>query len=63
MAIFLAFIFGGLGAHKFSLDRPGWGVFYLLFCWTFIPSIIGLLEAIVYLSNSESAFQKNYCKA
>ena len=63
MAIFRALIFGGWGAHKFYLERPGWGVLYLLFCWTFVPSILGVLEAIAYLSNSEAGFQKTYCKA
>lgn len=44
----LALFLGGLGAHKFYLDRPGTGIIYLLFCWTFIPAILGLCEALIF---------------
>ena len=43
----LAFFLGGFGVHKFYLGNPN-GIFYLLFCWTFIPAIIALIEAIKY---------------
>ncbi len=52
----LAILFGGLGVHKFYLGRIGWGVVYLLFCWTGIPSIIGIIEGIIYLCSSNEAF-------
>ena len=55
-AIFL----GGLGLHKFYLGRVGQGIVYLIFCWTFIPSIIGFIEGIVYLTMSEQAFAQKY---
>ena len=44
-AAVLAVVLGGVGAHKFYLGQPGLGVLYLVFCWTFIPSIIALLDA------------------
>lgn len=44
-AILLALFLGGIGAHKFYLGQSGLGVLYLLFCWTFIPSIIAIGEA------------------
>ncbi len=44
-AVLLALFLGGLGAHKFYLGQTGLGIFYLLFCWTYIPSIIALFEA------------------
>lgn len=59
-AILLACLLGGLGMHKFYLNRPGWGLLYLIFCWTFIPVIIGFLEGITYLSMSDFEFQKKY---
>ncbi|MBU4247254.1 MAG: NINE protein [Verrucomicrobia bacterium] len=59
-AVLLAILLGGLGLHKFYLNSPGWGVFYLLFCWTFIPSIIGFLEGLGYLFMSEQNFQNKY---
>lgn len=59
-AVLLAMLLGGLGFHKFYLNSPGWGVIYLLFCWTFIPAIIGFLEGLSYLSMSEQDFQRRY---
>jgi len=53
----LAIFLGGLGIHKFYTGRIGLGILYLLFCWTFIPSIIGLIEGIVYLCEDDSSFQ------
>ena len=41
----LAFLLGGLGAHRFYLRQPWRGVCYLGWCWTFIPSIVALCEA------------------
>jgi TM2 domain-containing membrane protein YozV len=45
VAVILALFLGGLGFHKFYLGRMGWGFMYLLFFWTFIPAILGILEA------------------
>jgi TM2 domain-containing membrane protein YozV len=59
-AILLALFLGGLGFHKFYLGRPGWGVLYLIFCWTFIPSVIALIELIVYISMSDESFRSKY---
>lgn len=56
MALFL----GGFGIHKFYLGRIGWGVVYLVFCWTFIPAIISFIEFIVYLVMSGESFNKKY---
>jgi TM2 domain-containing membrane protein YozV len=59
-AVLLAMLLGGLGFHKFYLNSPGLGVIYLLFCWTFIPAIIGFLEDLGYLCMSEQGFQQRY---
>jgi TM2 domain-containing membrane protein YozV len=59
-AIVLALLLGGLGAHKFYLGHPGWGVLYILFCWTFVPSIIALIEAILYALTSDHDFHRKY---
>ena len=53
-------LLGGLGLHKFYLNSPGLGVIYLLFCWTFIPAIIGFFEGLIYLFMSDQAFQQQY---
>ncbi len=60
LAIALSLFLGGLGIHKFYVNQPFWGVLYLVFCWTFIPAILGVLEAIVWLFTSEKSFQKQY---
>jgi len=60
-AILLAMLLGGLGVHKFYLNKPGAGVLYLLFCWTFIPAVIGFLEGLTYLSMSDKSFESKYC--
>lgn len=59
-AAVFAFFLGGLGIHKFYLGQPGLGIVYLLFCWTFVPAIIGFIEGIVYVSMSDAAFNAKY---
>jgi len=56
----LALFLGGLGAHKFYLGKTGMGVLYLVFCWTFIPALIALIEAIQLFSMSDSEFAVKY---
>ena len=60
VAILLAIFLGGLGLHKFYLNRPGVGLLYILFCWTFIPALIGLIEGLGYALMSEDSFQEQY---
>lgn len=56
----LAIFLGGIGIHKFYIGRPGWGVIYILFCWTFIPAILGLIEGLSYLTESPARWQKRF---
>jgi TM2 domain-containing membrane protein YozV len=60
-AALLAFMLGGFGAHKFYLGQTFQGILYLLFCWTGIPLILGIIESICYLSHSESQWLNRYC--
>lgn len=55
----LAFFFGGLGVHRFYLGQ-WWGIFYLLFWGTFIPSIVSIVEAVVFWSSSQESWDKKY---
>ena len=43
--VLLALFLGGLGVHKFWLGNIGMGILYVLFCWTFIPSFVALIDA------------------
>ena len=56
----LAILLGGFGIHKFYLGQIGLGILYLLFFWTAIPAIIGLIEGIRYLVMSDEDFARRY---
>lgn len=45
--VVFAILLGGIGLHKFYSGKIGMGILYLIFCWTSIPSIIGLVEGII----------------
>lgn len=60
VAVLLAFFLGGLGAHKFYLGQNGAGVMYLIFCWTFLPALIALIEGIQLLTMSDQDFNQLY---
>ena len=62
-AALFALLLGGLGVHKFYLGSAGWGILYILFCWTFIPSIVAFIEGILLLVMSDSDFNKKYGNA
>ena len=55
----LALFLGGLGIHRFYLGQ-WWGVFYLLFWGSGIPSIVSLIESIVFFCSNESVWQRKY---
>ena len=55
----LALLFGGLGVHRFYLGQ-WWGVFYLLFCWTYIPALIAIVEGIVFLLRNQERWDADY---
>jgi TM2 domain-containing membrane protein YozV len=56
-AALLAIFLGSFGVHKFYLGQKGAGALYLLFFWTYIPLVIGLVEGIYYLTMKDEKFQ------
>lgn len=60
VAAALAFFLGGLGVHKFYLGKTWQGILYLVFCWTYIPAILGLIESIMYLVMDQRKFNEQY---
>jgi TM2 domain-containing membrane protein YozV len=58
--IVLALLLGGLGIHRFYLGKPLIGLLYLLFCWTFIPFLIGWIDAIVFAVMPDEKFNAKY---
>lgn len=56
----LAIFLGAFGVHKFYLGKSGMGILYLIFCWTYIPGILGLVEGIIYLTKSDADFHRDH---
>ena len=52
----LGILLGGIGVHKFYMGKVGLGIVYILFCWTYVPAVIGLIEGIIYLTQSDADF-------
>lgn len=58
----LAFFLGGIGVHRFYLGQTGKGILSILFCWTFIPLIIGLYDCIFFTLMGNEYFEVTYNK-
>ncbi len=60
VAAILAFFLGGLGIHRFYLGHIGMGILYFIFSWTGIPSVVGIIEGVLYLIQDEESFNAKY---
>ncbi len=60
VAALLAILLGGIGIHKFYLGQNGKGILYIIFCWTYIPALIALIEGIMMLCSNDENFQIKY---
>lgn len=49
----LGILLGGAGIHKFYAGKIGVGMIYLVFSWTFIPSVLGVIDGIIGLTKPE----------
>lgn len=58
--LLLTFFLGGLGAHKFYLGKYWQGTLYLLFCWTYIPGLVALIEFLIYAFTSSERLNEKY---
>jgi len=47
VGVLLAVLLGHFGAHRFYMGEIGWGIVYLAFCWTGIPTILGFIECFL----------------
>ncbi len=59
-AALLAFFLGGFGVHKFYLGENFGGILYLLFFWTFIPSILAFFDFLGLLLMSDQTFNAKF---
>ncbi|EIA08623.1 tellurite resistance TerB C-terminal domain-containing protein [Flavobacterium frigoris] len=59
-ASFLALFLGGIGIHRFYLGQAAKGIFSLIFFWTYIPLIIGIIDFVIFITMSEEKFNLKY---
>ena len=57
----LAFFIGGSGLHRLYLGQ-WWGCIYLLFWFTLIPSVVSIVEAIVFWLTPQQQWDRKYGK-
>ena len=60
MAFWLALCLGTFGAHKFYLGDKARGFAYVLLCWTLIPLVVSIYEAILIAQMSRVSFNLAY---
>lgn len=58
--LLLTFFTGGIGGHKFYLGKNWLGVLYMLFCWTYIPGLVAMVEFLVYAFTSSERLNEKY---
>ncbi len=56
----LASWFGWFGAHWFYLKRPWIGAVYLVFAWTFVPLVLGVVDHVRLAAMSPTDFERRY---
>ena len=62
LALTLCFFLGWMGAHEFYLRKYFWGSLYLIFCWTFIPLLLSIVDFILIFLTPKKIFHKMYDK-
>jgi predicted RNA-binding Zn-ribbon protein involved in translation (DUF1610 family) len=60
IAALLALVFGVFGIHKFYLGQKSHSILYLLFFWTLIPGLLGLIDAAWCLLMDDDEFERRY---
>ncbi len=66
LAGILAFFLGTIGIHQFYMGNIKKGILYLLFFWTGVPTVLGIMDGAVYLTEddeTETAAGKNAADA
>lgn len=60
IAAILALFMGAIGVHKFYLGRIGAGILYLVFSFTFIPAVLGLIDFFILALMDSDEFNRRY---
>nr|MDO8109320.1 NINE protein [Candidatus Sigynarchaeota archaeon] len=58
----LALLLGTIGAQKFYMGKRGAGIACIIFCWTLVPTIIGICEGVLFLTATDEEFRERYLK-
>lgn len=58
--VLLTFFTGFVGGHRFYLGQTWLGIFYLVFFWTLIPSLVSVIDFFVFVFISEKKFNDKY---
>lgn len=61
-AAILAILLGDFGIQHFYTGQTLRGILDILFCWTGIPAIIGLVEGIIWLCDDEASWAERVAK-
>lgn len=59
-AFWLSLFLGVIGAHRFYLHQKFAGIAYLLFCWTLVPLILGVIDAVFIAQMSDEEFSEEF---
>lgn len=60
MFIIVSLFLGGFGGNFFMLGKTFAGIICLLFCWTYIPALIAVVQSIMALFKRPDAYGKIY---
>jgi len=60
LAIILAFFLSFFGIHKFYLGKPLQGVLCIVFCWTYVPFFISIIDMLVLFFAKEPKLREMY---
>ncbi len=58
----LNILLGGIGVGHFYTGQTLRGVLDIVFCWTGVPAIIGLVEGIIWLCEDDDAWAERVAK-
>lgn len=58
----LAILWGTFGIHKFYIGKIQSGLLCIAFCWSLVPTVLGIIEGVKYLtSKDDKYFYEHYC--
>ena len=58
----LSIMLGGIGIQKFYLGQTKRGILHVLFFWTFIPTILCVIDLLKFIFMTEEEFDEKYNK-